>query len=178
MSICWNVRQIRASVVASVSANSAVKSLTKSIRGGAFIAAPSEKGNGPPLHPLGNPGGSPGRARSALNNATLYGLQKAFDKYGEKACMDVARKKPDIFLKLLVLLVPREMEVTHKDGVKAMSDEQLEQGIEAIRLMLANRDAGGEAKVIDAVTEPAALPAQWHEPRRKRGAEAKPAPSP
>jgi hypothetical protein len=49
------------------------------------------------------------------------------------------------------------MRIEHSGGVKAMSDEQLEQGIEAIKAMLAAR-AGDDAKVIDAVLEPAALP--------------------
>ena len=35
-----------------------------------------------------------------------------------------------MFLKLLVLLVPREMQIEHKGGVKAKTDEQLETGIE------------------------------------------------
>jgi hypothetical protein len=48
----------------------------------------------------------------------------------------------------------------------------LEQGIEAIKAMLAAREAGEGAKVIDAVPEPVALPAPSRKPRRKRGAEA------
>jgi hypothetical protein len=52
-----------------------------------------------------------------------------------------------VFLKLLVLLVPREMQIEHKGGVKK-TDEQLETGIEAIQAMLA------AAKVIDSVPGP------------------------
>jgi hypothetical protein len=47
-----------------------------------------------------------------------------------------------------------------------MTDEQLEAGIEAITAMLEARDAGSQAKVIDAMPEPAALPAL--KARRKR----------
>ena len=57
-----------------------------------------------------------------------------------------------------------------------MTDEQLEAGIEAIKGMLAARDAGSPAKMIDAVPEPVALPAPSRKPRRKRGAEAKASP--
>ena len=42
----------------------------------------------------------------------------------------VTRPRPEVFLKLLVLLVPREMQIEHKGGVKAKTDEQLETGIE------------------------------------------------
>ena len=66
------------------------------------------------------------------------------------------------------------MKVEHSGGVKAMSDEQLEAGIEAIQRMLEARAAGEGAKVIDAVPVPVALPAP--SPRRKRGAEAKASP--
>jgi hypothetical protein len=52
----------------------------------------------------------------------------------------------------------------------------LEAAIEAIQGMLAARDAGSQAKVIDAVPEPVALPAPSRKPRRKRGAEAKASP--
>ena len=56
------------------------------------------------------------------------------------------------------MLVPREMKVEHSGGVKAMSDEEIEQAIEAIQGMLAAR-AGEAAKVIEGTAEPAALPA-------------------
>ena len=63
-----------------------------------------------------------------------------------------------MFLKLLVLLVPRELKLEHSGGVKAMSDEQIEQAIEVIETMLAER-AGEAAKVIEGTAEPAGLPA-------------------
>src|SRR5262245_41888340 len=61
-------------------------------------------------------------------------------------------------MKICALLVPREMKVEHSGGVKAMTDEQIEQAIEAIQAMLAAR-AGEAAKVIEGTAEPAALPA-------------------
>lgn len=81
-------------------------------------------------------------------------MHLAFNRGGRKAIDMVMKHKPDVFLKLLVLLVPREMEVTHKGGVKAMTDEQLEQGIDAIRAMLAARADGSQAQVIEGVVEP------------------------
>ena len=78
------------------------------------------------------------------------------------------RNQPAVFLKLLVLLVPREMKVEHSGGVKAMTDEQLERGIELIKEMIAKREAGANAKVIDGVPEPVpALPAPSRKARRK-----------
>ena len=64
-----------------------------------------------------------GRARQQLNQDTIKGMQDAFRRGGQKAIDRVMRTKPDVFLKLLCLLVPREMQIEHKGGVKAMTDE-------------------------------------------------------
>ena len=69
-------------------------------------------------------------------------------------------------MKVCAMLVPREMKLEHSGGVKAMTDEQLERGIELIKEMIAERDAAANAKVVEGVAEPAALPAP-HKPRRK-----------
>ena len=51
------------------------------------------------------------------------------------------------------MLVPREMKLEHSGGVKAMTDEQIERGIELIKEMLAEREAGANAKVIEGEAE-------------------------
>lgn len=98
-----------------------------------------------------------GRARKALNLATIREMHEAFNKGGRKAIEKVMLNQPAVFLKLLVLLVPRELEVTHTGGVKGMSDEQLERGIEALEAILAKRAAGpgADAKLIEGVAETA-----------------------
>src|SRR5262249_23415494 len=68
--------------------------------------------------------------------------------------------------------VPRETKVEHSGGVKAMSDEEIEQAIEVIQTMLAAR-AGEAAKVIEGTAEPAALPAP-----NGQSSEAAPEPAP
>ena len=52
---------------------------------------------------------------------------------------------------MLVLLVPRELVVTHSGGVKGMTDEQLERGIEALEALMAKRAAGpgADAKLVE-----------------------------
>src|SRR5262249_52015926 len=65
--------------------------------------------------------------------------------------------------KILTLLVPREMH-EQSGGVKAMSDEQLERSIELIKELLAKREAGANAKVIEGV----AKPVRTRKPRRER----------
>jgi hypothetical protein len=107
----------------------------------------------------GNLGGNAQRSRHALNADTIREMHLAFRRGGRKAIDKVMKQQPAVFLKLLVLLVPREMQIEHKSSIKAMTDEQIEQAIEAIQGMLAEREAGEAAKVIEGTAETVALPA-------------------
>jgi ketopantoate hydroxymethyltransferase len=94
-------------------------------------------------------------------------MHAAFRRGGRKAIEKVMRNQPAVFLKLLVLLVPREMKLEHSGGVKAMTDEQLERGIELIDEMLAQREAGANAKVIEGVSEEVKPKPKPKRPKRK-----------
>jgi hypothetical protein len=125
----------------------------------AVTTKPTKLPNGQwPKGVSGNPAGGPGRARQELNAETIREMHRAFRLGGRTAIDKVMKNSPAIFLKLLVLLVPRELQVEHKGGVKAMTDEQIEATIEAIQGMLAARADGANAKVVEGVAEPAALP--------------------
>ena len=116
----------------------------------------------------GNLGGNAQRSRHALNADTIREMHAAFRRGGAQAINKVMRNNPAMFLKLLVLLVPRELQVEHSGGIKAMSDEQIERSIEFIKEQLAKRDAAANAKVIDGVPEPVpALPPPSRKARRK-----------
>jgi hypothetical protein len=90
----------------------------------------------------GNPGGDPGRMRRELNAMTVKGFADAFRRGGQAAIDKVMKQQPAHFVKMLVLLVPRELEVMHSQGVKAMTDQQIEDAIAAIKGML-------EARMVD-----------------------------
>jgi len=70
------------------------------------------------------------------------------------------------------LLVPREMKLEHSGGVKAMTDEQIERGIEIIKELIAKRDAAnakvieGEAEVVPSLPAPGSGGTQ---PRQRAG---------
>jgi hypothetical protein len=91
--------------------------------------------------------------RRSFNKDFLLALAADFKQHGASAIAKVREQQPGTYMKVCALLVPREMRIEHNQGVKAMSDEELERGIEAIRAMLAARDAGENAKVIEAVEE-------------------------
>jgi hypothetical protein len=116
----------------------------------------------------GNAAGNVHRSRHALNADTIREMHAAFRQGGREAIDKVMRTQPAVFLKLLVLLVPRQMTLDHSGGVKAMTDEQLEQSLAVLKELIAQRDAGASAKVIDGVPEPVpALPPPSRKARRK-----------
>jgi hypothetical protein len=55
-------------------------------------------------------------------------------------------------------LVPREHKVEHSNPLKAMSDEELDEALAALRQLIADR-AAAAANVIEGSAEPVALPA-------------------
>ena len=61
-------------------------------------------------------------------------------------------------MKICALVIPKEMKVEHSDGIKAMTDEQLDEALEALRELLAKR-AAEAANVIEGTAEPVSLPA-------------------
>jgi hypothetical protein len=59
----------------------------------------------------GNLGGNAQRSRHALNADTIREMHAAFRQGGREAIDKVMKNQPAVFLKLLVLLVPREMAI-------------------------------------------------------------------
>ena len=102
----------------------------------------------------GNLGGNAQRTRHAFSKAFVTALARDFEAHGEEVFKRVRRESPAAYLKVCAMLVPREMKVEHSGGVKDLTDEQIERGIELIKDMLAKREAGANAKVIDATPEP------------------------
>ena len=82
-----------------------------------------------------------------------------FRHQGKKAIEKVARNQPAVYVKILALLVPREMQVEHTNRIKQMTDEQLEAAIELLQGMIDAKLAGANAKLLEEVAEPQGLPA-------------------
>ena len=116
---------------------------------------------------VGNPAGRLRGSRNKLSEAVVCALYRDFSKHGEKAIAKVRRDQPGVRLKVLAMLIPREHTVQHSNPIKDLTDEELEAAIEYIEAALAAK-AGDQAKVIEAVPEPVALPAPSRKPRRKR----------
>ena len=92
---------------------------------------------------VGNPGGNRHRTRHLLNQEFMQALLLNFRHEGKRAIEKVARNQPGVYLKILALLVPREMQIEHTNRIKQMTDEEIEQAIEAIQAMLEQRAGEG-----------------------------------
>src|SRR5262245_7663741 len=90
----------------------------------------------------GNPGGSLEATRRSFNKDFLLALAADFKKHGAAAIEKVRKTQPAVYVKICAFLVPREMKLEHSGGVKAMSDEEIEQAIEMIKELIAKGDAG------------------------------------
>src|SRR6516164_2526037 len=104
----------------------------------------------------GNPAGGPvgSRHRQQLNGEFIAALLRDFRQGGPAAIAKVRKNQPAAYCKLLTLLCPRDVKVEHPGIIKAMTDEEIEQAIEAIQAMLEQ-----QAKVIEGTAETVALPA-------------------
>ncbi|HMF24822.1 MAG TPA: hypothetical protein VKG24_22235 [Pseudolabrys sp.] len=85
--------------------------------------------------------------------AHLLDLAEDWQQHGREVFKRVRRESPAAYLKVCAMLVPREMKLEHSGGVKAMTDEEIERSIELIKAMIAERDAGANAKVIEGEAE-------------------------
>src|SRR5262245_7637042 len=97
----------------------------------------------------GNPAGGPvgSRHRQQFNGEFIAALLRDFRHGGPAAIAKVRKNQPAAYCKLLTLLCPRDVKVEHSGGVKAMSDEEIEQAIELIKELLAAR-AGEDRKSV------------------------------
>ena len=110
-------------------------------------------------------------SRNRLSEAVICALLRDFSKHGERPLRKCAARRLAAYLKICALLVPREMKLEPSGGVKAMTDEQLDAALEALRALLAER-AGEAANVLEGTAEAVALTAPdalslaapWHSP--------------
>jgi hypothetical protein len=106
----------------------------------------------------GNPHGNRHRTRHLLNQEFMQALLLNFRHEGKKAIEKVARNQPAVYVKILALLVPREMQVEHTNRIKQMTDEELEAAVELLQGMIDAKLAGANAKLVEGIAEPVALP--------------------
>src|SRR5262245_8712842 len=119
----------------------------------------------------GNPLGNRHHSRHLLNQEFIQALLLHFRSEGKRAIERVAREQPGVYVKILALLVPREMKVEHTNAITGLSDEQLDAMIAYLEESIARRAAGGDAKLIngsvEATEEEATTPLALGPPKRR-----------
>ena len=110
-------------------------------------------------------------ARRRLNEDFLARLHAHFTKHGDAAIERAANESPSTYLKCLVQLVPKDLQVEHAGTIiSKLSDEQLAAMVAALDVQMQDALAianGENAKVINAQAEPAAIAPAPGAPYRK-----------
>src|SRR5262249_48137524 len=76
--------------------------------------------------------------RRAFNKRFLLDLAEDWQQHGREGLERVRRESPASYLKFCGMLVPKEVKLEHStSAIKELTDEELEQAIQAIRAMLA-----------------------------------------
>src|SRR5260370_26885155 len=98
----------------------------------------------------GNPRGpyAPSRERARFSSEFISALLRDFRQGGPAAIAKVRKYQPAAYMKICALVVPKEMKLEHSNGLKELTDEQLEEAIAAVRAML-DQKAGESGKVIE-----------------------------
>lgn len=92
----------------------------------------------------------PSATRAQFNRRFIADFAAHWELRGRAALQRLERESPANYVKLAAFLVPRQMEVETKSGVKGLTDAQLEEAIAAVKAMLDARAAGIDAKLIEA----------------------------
>lgn len=103
------------------------------------------KPSAPPWSPgqSGNPKGRPVGSRNKLNERFLLALHDDFAKHGPEVIERVREQRPDVYLKVIASILPRELHLKNESPFEGISSEQLDGLIEAIRGILAARTQTG-----------------------------------
>jgi hypothetical protein len=78
----------------------------------------------------------------------ISALLRDFRQGGPAAIAKVRKYQPAAYMKICALLVPKEMKLEHSNGLKELTDEQLEAMIEHLKISI-EAQAGGPIRVIE-----------------------------
>jgi len=91
----------------------------------------------------GNPAGRPVGIRNKLNEKFILALHDDFVQHGAKVIEQVRTDKPDIYLKVIASILPRELHVKDGSLFDGMSNEQLDEILGSVRAVLTARTPSG-----------------------------------
>src|SRR5262245_49592096 len=74
----------------------------------------------------GNPNGRPKGSRNKLGEDFLADLHEAWEKHGKRAIEKVAEARPDIFLKVVASVLPKEQKASQENSIGQSMDRLLD----------------------------------------------------
>jgi hypothetical protein len=92
----------------------------------------------------GNPKGRPIGSRNKLNEKFILALHDDFEKHGPAVIEKVRETRPEIYLKVIASILPRELQFRTANVFDGISDEELNASLESIRRVLASRAPIGD----------------------------------
>jgi hypothetical protein len=78
-------------------------------------------------------------ARSKLSEKFILALHEDFVEFGPNVVAKVRKERPDIYLKVIASILPRELHMKNESIFDGMPDEQLDEIIGSVRRILATR---------------------------------------
>ena len=73
----------------------------------------------------GNPKGRPLGSRNRLSEKFILALHDDFEEHGSAVIAQVRQERPEIYLKVIASLVPRELHFKSANAFEGMSDDEL-----------------------------------------------------
>ena len=87
----------------------------------------------------GNPGGKPVGSRNRLQGDFMREMADDFAEHGKAAIVQCRTEKPDVYVKVIASLMPRELEI--KQPLDDLSEDELIAGVAALQAFLGGSKA-------------------------------------
>jgi hypothetical protein len=87
----------------------------------------------------GNPKGRPLGSRNKLSEKFILALHDDFEEHGSAVIAQVRQERPEIYLKVIASLVPRELHFKSANAFEGMSDDELTSLLVDVRRSLSAR---------------------------------------
>ena len=84
----------------------------------------------------GNPAGRPVGNRNKLNEKFILALHDDFVEHGAAVIEKVRETKPEIYLKVIASILPRELHFKNESAFEGLTDDKLDEVIGSVRAVL------------------------------------------